>query len=393
MASVAWSEEAIVEQIELPWLAPAASPSLPANGAASQRFAIARDPQIDIALMGHAPVFVGVSGGKDSQALAYRLQAHLDAAGHAGPRALIHSDLGRVEWRDSIIVCERLAERLGWELIVVRRAAGDMMDRWLSRWEANVGRYAALSCVKLIMPWSSAAQRFCTSELKSSVIARAIRARHPTGTVISAVGIRREESSARARTPAVKRDERLTRARGIGLAWNPLIHWPLSHVLDYIRSRGDVLHAAYRIYGSSRVSCAFCVLGSQADLLAATRCEDNAAIYREIVELEIRSTFSFQAKRWLGDVAPGLLDAPTLAALAEAKERAMQRQAAESEIPAHLIYEAGWPVCMPTPAEARHLASVRRRVAETVGICADCLDGEAVSTRYAGLIQQHAQRG
>lgn len=108
--------------------------------------------------------------------------------------------------------------------------------------------------------------------------------------------------------------------------------------------------------------------------------------------MEIRSTFSFQSKRWLGDVAPGLLDAPMLAALAEAKERAAQRQAAEAEIPSHLLYEAGWPVCLPTPAEARHLASVRRRVAAAVGIATDCLDGEAVGARYAALIQLQAQK-
>lgn len=130
---------------------------------AEARGSVARDPSIDAALAGNVPVYVGVSGGKDSQALAYRVQAHLDDIGHVGPRALIHSDLGRVEWRDSLPVCERLAERLGWDLIVVRRTAGDMMDRWLSRWAANVERYAALSCVRLIMPWSSAAQRFCTS--------------------------------------------------------------------------------------------------------------------------------------------------------------------------------------------------------------------------------------
>lgn len=200
------------------------------------------------------------------------------------------------------------------------------------------------------------------------------------------------ESPARSRTPAAKRDERLTRSRGIGLTWNPLIHWPRSDVLDYIRSRGDILHAAYRIYGSSRVSCAFCVLASQADLLAATRCDDNAAIYREIVELEICSTFFFQNKRWLGDVAPGLLDAPILAALAEAKERAAQRQAAESEIPAHLLYEAGWPMCMPTAVEARHLASVRQRVAAAVGLRVDGLDGATVGARHAALIQQKAQQ-
>ena len=118
---------------------------------------------IDAALAEHAPAYVGVSGGKDSQALAYRVCSHLDAIGHMGQRVLIHSDLGRIEWKDSAPVCERLAQRLGWELVTVRRPAGDMVDRWGVRWETNVRRYRALSCVKLIMPWSSASSRFCTS--------------------------------------------------------------------------------------------------------------------------------------------------------------------------------------------------------------------------------------
>jgi len=353
---------------------------------AEARGSVARDPSIDAALAGNAPVYVGVSGGKDSQALAYCVQAHLDDIGHVGPRALIHSDLGRVEWRDSLPVCERLAERLGWELIVVRRTAGDMMDRWLSRWAANLERYALLSCVRLIMPWSSASQRFCTSELKSQIIARAIRTRHPAGPVVSAVGIRREESAARARMPVAKRDERLNRARGIGLTWNALIHWQRAEVLDYIRSRGDVLHEAYRIYGSSRVSCAFCVLASLADLQAAARCVDNMAILREIVELEVRSTFSFQGKRWLGDLTPDLFDGPLRAALAEAKERAALRQAAETRIPYHLLYAAGWPTCMPTAEEARLLAEVRKQVVEAVGIEAGYLDAAAIQARYAALL-------
>ncbi|CAM3421817.1 phosphoadenosine phosphosulfate reductase family protein [Paracidovorax anthurii] len=382
-----------MQQIELPGLALAAPPSSRTFLAtAAPRFSVACDPVIDVALAGHAPVFVGVSGGKDSQALAYRVQTHLDRIGHAGPRALIHSDLGRIEWRDSAPVCERLAQRLGWELVTVRRPAGDMVDRWLSRWAANVERYRALSCVKLIMPWSSAAQRFCTSELKSQVIARAIRARYPAGPVVSAVGLRWQESARRARQPVAKRDAVLTRARGIGLSWHAIIHWQRQDVLDYIGQCGGVLHEAYRIYGSSRVSCAFCVLASRADLLAASCCDDNAAVYRELVRLEVRSTFAFQSGQWLGDVAPALLDPVSRAQLAEAKERAAQRQAAEAEIPGHLLYEDGWPTCLPTLAEARHLASVRRRVAEAVGIGVDCLDGEAVSARYAALMQQHAQR-
>ena len=64
-----------------------------------------------------------------------------------------------------------------------------MMDRWLSRWEGNVARYANLECVKLILPWSTPSTRFCTAELKSAVIASAMRRRFPTGEVISAVGI------------------------------------------------------------------------------------------------------------------------------------------------------------------------------------------------------------
>ena len=75
-------------------------------------------------------------------------------------------------------------------------------------------------------------------------------------------------------------------------------------------------------------------------------------------------------------------------------ERAMAGEivTAEAEIPAHLLYEAGWPVCMPTHAEAMHLASVRRRVAEAVGVAADYLDGDSVSARYASLMSARDQR-
>jgi 3'-phosphoadenosine 5'-phosphosulfate sulfotransferase (PAPS reductase)/FAD synthetase len=190
-----------------------------ADGAS--RFALEVPPEIVSVLDAGAPAFIGVSGGRDSQALAYRVCAHLDDTGHRGQRFLIHSDLGRVEWRDSLPVCERLAQRLGVELIVVRRQAGDMMDRWLSRWAGNVARYENLECVKLILPWSSASQRFCTSELKSQVLAREMRRRFPEGDVVSAVGIRREESAKRARMPAWKQDERTTRRRGAGHTWNP----------------------------------------------------------------------------------------------------------------------------------------------------------------------------
>ena len=351
-----------------------------------ERFSIDVPTEVTTALGAGAPVFIGVSGGRDSQALAYRVGAHLDDIEHPGPRFLVHADLGRVEWRDSLPVCERLAQRLGIELVVVRRTAGDMMDRWLSRWAGNVARYTKLECVKLILPWSTAAQRFCTAELKSQVIAREMRRRFPVGDVVSAVGIRREESAKRARMPAWKQDERTTRKRGLGHTWNPILGWRRGDVNDYVRIRGDELHEAYRLYGSTRVSCAFCVLGSEHDLRASSNCADNHAIYREMVALEATSTFSFQSHRWLGDVAPDLLDAGLRARLQEGKERAQLRMSAEARLPEHLLFVKGWPTVLPTPGEAALIAGVRRDVAQAVGLQVHHTDRDAVLVRYRELM-------
>ena len=90
-------------------------------------------PEITSALDGGAAVAIGVSGGKDSAATALATIDYLEHVGHRGPRVLIHSDLGRVEWRQSLPACERLAVRLGLELMVVRRETGDLVDRWRLR--------------------------------------------------------------------------------------------------------------------------------------------------------------------------------------------------------------------------------------------------------------------
>jgi 3'-phosphoadenosine 5'-phosphosulfate sulfotransferase (PAPS reductase)/FAD synthetase len=161
-------------------------------------------PDVTEASKNGATVAIGVSGGKDSAATAFATTDYLNEMGHQGPRILIHSDLGRVEWRQSLSVCERLAEHVGLNLMVVRRDRGDLLDRWHVRWENNVRRYAELSCVKLIMPWSTASMRFCTSELKTAVISRALVDRFPNQTILSASGIRRQESPNRARAPVAK---------------------------------------------------------------------------------------------------------------------------------------------------------------------------------------------
>lgn len=264
-------------------------------------------PVIDVALAQHAPVAMGVSGGKDSCLLAFETVRYLDSIGHKGPRILVHADLGRVEWRDSLPTCQRLADRLGLELVVVRRPSGDMMDRWLSRWAANVERYQELLCVKLISPWSSSAMRFCTSELKVGPICRELGRRFRGQTVLNAVGIRRQESDGRKLAPISKPQPAITGRGTVGHNWNPILDWTKDEVFAALASYNFPVHEGYEKYGMDRISCAYCILGSISDLRASVTCPDNADVLCEMVDLEIASGFSFQSNRWLGDVAPHLL--------------------------------------------------------------------------------------
>jgi tRNA(Ile)-lysidine synthase TilS/MesJ len=100
---------------------------LPLFAAAATRN-IAVTTEIANAIRQNSPVAIGVSGGKDSVATGFRMVEYLDSVKHNGPRVLIHSHLGRIEWQKSLPACERLAERLGLELIVIRRKSGDLID-------------------------------------------------------------------------------------------------------------------------------------------------------------------------------------------------------------------------------------------------------------------------
>lgn len=349
---------------------------------------VAITDEVQNLLFAGAVCAIGVSGGKDSQACTVAVMKYLDSIGHTGPRVLVHADLGRVEWDDSLPVCEELAARFGMELMVVRRPAGDMMDRWQSRWKANLKRYADLSCVKLILPWSTPALRFCTSELKVDVITRALKARYPDHDIVNVAGIRRQESTTRSKMPVSAPQEKLKRARKrkVGVTWNAIIEWKLEDVFASIAQSGLRLHEAYVRYAVSRVSCVFCIMSCQADLRASAACENNGDVYCEMVQLEADSTFAFQGQHWLADTAPQLLSADLLIAVARAKEKAARRVDIESRIPSHLLYAKGWPTAVPSDDDAKILASVRQEMALLLGIEFAYTTPESIQERYAELI-------
>ena len=352
-------------------------------------YEVSLTPEVESLLQHNCVVAIGVSGGKDSVACALAVDCHLKSIGHSGPRLLIHADLGRVEWTYSLPSCQRLAAHIGWELVVVRRKAGDMLARWQGRWENNLARYRQLSCVKIILPWSTPALRFCTSELKVAVITSALRKRFPKSDIVNVAGIRRQESTSRSRMPVSAPMAKLERKGAAGVTWNAIIDWSLDQVLHAISESGLALHEAYTKYGSSRVSCAFCIMGSESDLLASSGCADNQDVYRQMVELEADSTFAFQGNRWLADVAPVLLSTDLRERIQEAKRKAVLRQSIEAELPAHLLFTEGWPTAMPTDGEADLIASVRLRISELLGIAAKHLDGDSVRDRYAELMAAH----
>ncbi len=364
-----------------------------AGSPAQALYPVAVAPEVADLLTTGAPVALSVSGGKDSGAMALATHAYLDEVGHRGPRLLIHADLGRVEWRESLPMCQRLADRLDLPLVVVRRQAGDLLDRWLVRWRNNCERYADLQCVKLILPWSTASMLFCRSELKAAIICRSLVERFQRQAIVDASGIRREESTTRAKAPVWAPQVRLASATygTSGLDWHPILDWSLEQVFAYHQLCQFPLHEAYTRYGMSRVSCAFCILASLADLSASATCPDNRDIYREMVAIEIASTFSFQETRWLGDVAPHLLSEDMRAGLEDAKRRAALRGAAEARIPNHLLYTKGWPTVMPTRAEAALLGEVRLVVAAVVGIAIRYTDPDAILDRYAQLMEAKAR--
>lgn len=353
------------------------------------------DSHIQALAASHAPFAFSVSGGKDGSAAAASTNAWLDSIGHAGPRVLIHSDLGSVEWAYSQDICVQLAERLNLPLITVSRAAGGMMDRWQSRWLGNVRRYANLETVKLILPWSTSAMRFCTSELKTAVIGRALSQRWPGREIVSVLGLRREESANRAKKPVSKADPALSSVerKTSGRSWNPILDWFESDVWEAHERYNLPIHPAYRLFKTTRVSCAFCILGSQGDLFKASTDPMNAPTYRDQADLELTSTFSFQSDHWLADLAPQLLSETQRAHIPRAKAAAGRRVTAEAEIPKHLLYTKGWPTCIPTWGEAEQLASIRREVADAVGLTIRYDTAETIVARFEALLKQKGTPG
>lgn len=346
-------------------------------------------------------IVAGSSGGKDSAVLVILLNQFLNAIDYEGDRLIVHADLGRIEHVESIEHVRKLSTFVNWPLLIVKREKGDLLDRYEQRWHDNCTRYALLQCVNLISPFPGPMSPFCRSEVKVAPIIQAITKRFPGRTIISCVGLRAEESAARAKKPVFKFNSKFQRRQGTkGFDWHPLHNTTIEQIFLTHRKTGFPLHPQY-LRGNERLSCSFCFLGSKNDLTHGAEVPTNHESYRIISQLEIRSSFSYQRSAWLADLRPDLLSPHLRHQLALTKIKATQRRLAEARVPERCLFKnnggrRGWPERQPTLAECELIAAARQEIDrlfgeeifQTTGLRVRHLTATKVYDRYNQLLAQ-----
>lgn len=207
------------------------------------------------------------SAGKDSQAMTLALRGLIPAQ----QMVVVHADLGEVEWAGN--------------LDHISRTIGDL-PLHICRNENKT----FLEMVERRGMWPSASTRQCTSDLKRGPIERTVRAilaESPAfcGRVVNCMGIRAEESPARARQQPLRYNERNSKAGRSWYDWLPIFDWTCEEVFSAIEAAGQRPHPAYGL-GMSRLSCVFCILASKGDLRVAGA--HNPDLYRRYVRLRQR---------------------------------------------------------------------------------------------------------
>ncbi len=216
-----------------------------------------------------ALVALNCSGGKDSQAMTILLARIVPR----GQLVVVHAPLGEVEWPGTV---EHIQNTMpaGVPLIFARVASGKTL----------------LDQVEERGKWPGIRQRWCTAGQKRGPIERELRRylkAHPRfeGRLVSAMGLRRDESADRARRIPWKRSDRNSRAGREWFDWLPIFDLTVDDVFRIIRKAGQSPHWVYA-QGISRCSCSFCIFSSRSDARRAA--ELRPSLYRRYAELEKR---------------------------------------------------------------------------------------------------------
>ena len=206
-------------------------------------------------------VFVSHSGGKDSQAMYAELLDYAKYGIRHDQIVVVHADLGEVEWDG---VKDHIRANIAHELNVVHSVWKDGTSKDL------LGMVARRFVTRPDAPsWPSAAYRQCTSDLKRGPIQKFMRhemKRRGVTLAMNCMGLRAEESSARAKRSVFSLNKAMSKAGREVYDWNPIHDWSTAEVFARIAEAGQDAFHAYAD-GNERLSCVFCIMGCTSDLL------------------------------------------------------------------------------------------------------------------------------
>lgn len=232
---------------------------------------------------------LGDSGGKDSQAMRIRVAAMV-------PREqllVVHATLGDVEWPGALEHARDGAARMDLPFIVAQspKTFFEMVEhRHRTRPDAPA--------------FPQAANRQCTSDLKRDPIVREVRRfakARGFSTVVTCMGLRAQESAARAKRTTLTRSKRYSTGGREWFEWLPVQGLTTDEVFATIRDAGEAAHPAYAA-GNERLSCMFCILGSARD--ARNAALHSPELFARYVEIEQRTGSTVhQSRKGLEEVA------------------------------------------------------------------------------------------
>lgn len=261
-----------------------------------------------------AAIYSSVSGGKDGQAMTRTLvQRDIPIAG------MIHCDLGRSEWPQSLSMCKKQAVAYSLPLHILKRKDGlDLLGYMQRRMKLLQGTGKPF--------WPSSAARYCTSDLKRAPCDAFFRS-CGSNLIISAEGIRAQESPARAKKEPLSIRQGVTSKfykgmsveeaiatynpiKRLVLNWYPIFNMSLSEVWATYGVDSEMLATAYSQYntnnfvpswwpfhqayamGNDRVSCVLCILGSLNDLKNGAKQAPD--LLHEMIDMETESGATFK---------------------------------------------------------------------------------------------------
>ena len=232
-------------------------------------------------LLSYDLILVNTSGGKDSSVMGHLIYQEAVRLGITKRLVYVHATF-REEWEGTEELVRRQCEALKASL------GHDVALEVVSRGEG------ILDYTRRRGMWPSSQQRWCTSDFKRAPIDKVITSRAPgklrRARVLNCMGLRAQESPARAKREAFAKDARRSNGRRHVDQWLPIFDWTERQVWDYIAANDLEQHPAYKA-GMPRLSCVFCIFAPKSALMLAGKLRPDLLAEYVAVEKETGHQF------------------------------------------------------------------------------------------------------